>query len=139
MTKYRNAKYINDSGWVDCEIEHETYGWIPYSLDPNDEDTTVNNNELLTAMGIAGDIAAYVQPTQAEIDTALSEELRGERDSLLTEVDSIAGNALRWGSLSTIEQDAWAAYRQDLLDVPQQASFPNTVAWPTKPRYKSGE
>ena len=26
---YRNAKYINDNGWVDCEIQHPEPGWIP--------------------------------------------------------------------------------------------------------------
>ena len=133
MTNYRNAKYINDSGWIDCEIEHETYGWIPYSLDPADTDMTINNDALLAAMSAAGDVAAYIPPTQVELDAALSDQLRGERGNLLSEVDTIAGNALRWGSLSAEQQDAWAVYRQALLDVPQQAGFPNDVVWPVKP------
>jgi hypothetical protein len=29
--------------------------------------------------------------------------------------------------------DAMAAYRQALRDVPQQAGFPQTITWPTKP------
>jgi len=32
-----------------------------------------------------------------------------------------------------VDQAAWATYRQDLRDVPQQAGFPTTVVWPTKP------
>ena len=133
MTNYRNAKYINDSGWIDCEIEHETYGWIPYTLDPADTDMTVNNDDLLAAMEATGDVAAYVPPTQAELDATLSDQLRMERDGLLAEVDAIAGNALRWAALSAEQQDAWAVYRQALLDVPQQAGFPNDVVWPVKP------
>tara|TARA_B110000503_G_scaffold9599_1_gene13038 strand:+ start:221 stop:643 length:423 start_codon:yes stop_codon:yes gene_type:complete len=134
MTNYRNAKYINDSGWIDCEIEHPDYGWIPYTLDPADEDMTVNNDDLLAAMSAAGDVAAYVPPTQAELDATLSEQLREERDGLLAdEVDTIAGNALRWATLSAEQQDAWAVYRQALLDAPQQAGFPNDVVWPVKP------
>ncbi len=132
MTNYRNAKYI-DTTRIDCEIEHETFGWIPYTLDPTDTDMTINNDDLLAAMVAAGDVAAYVPPTQAELDAALSDQLRMERDGLLAEVDAIAGNALRWATLSAEQQDAWAVYRQALLDVPQQAGFPNEVVWPVSP------
>jgi len=127
---YRNAKYVTET-IIDCEIEHEDYGWIPYSLDPTDEDMTVNNDDLLAAMEAAGDVAAYVPPTQAELDATLSEQLRGERDGLLAEVDAIAGNALRWATLSAEQQAPWATYRQALLDVPQQTGFPHDVTWPT--------
>lgn len=130
---YRNAKYINDIGWIDCEIEHPVHGWIPYTLDPADTDMTVNNDELLAAMALAGDVAAYVPPTQAELDAAKAQAVRAQRDSLLLEVDAIAGNALRWAALDADTQAAWAAYRQALLDVPQQAGFPNDVTWPDKP------
>ena len=130
---YRNAKYINDNGWIDCEIEHPVHGWIPYTLDPADTDMTVNNDELLAAMALAGDVAAYVPPTQAELDAAKAQAVRAQRDSLLLEVDAIAGNALRWAALDADTQAAWAAYRQALLDVPQQAGFPNDVTWPEKP------
>ena len=130
---YRNAKYVNDIGWIDCEIEHPVYGWIPYTLDPADTDMTVNNDELLAAMASAGDVAAYVPPTQAELDAQAAANIRAQRDSLLLTVDAIAGNALRWAALDADTQAAWAAYRQALLDVPQQAGFPNNVTWPEKP------
>ena len=129
---YRNAKYI-DAVRIDCELDHPDWGWIPYTLDPTDTDMTINNDDLLAAMASAGNVAAYVPPTQAELDATLSDQLRGERDGLLAEVDAIAGNALRWATLSAEQQDAWAVYRQALLDVPQQAGFPNDVVWPVKP------
>lgn len=131
--EYRNAKYISPTN-IDCEIKHEVYGWVPYSLNPDDTDETVDNGALLAAMDAAGDVAAYVPPTQAELDATLSEQLREERDSLLLEVDAFVGNPLRWGSLSAEQQDAWAVYRQALLDVPQQDGFPNDVVWPVKPQ-----
>ena len=130
---YRNAKYINDNGWIDCEIEHPVHGWIPYTLDPNDTDMTVNNDELLAAMAEAGDVEAYVPPTQEELDAAKAAQVRAERDQRLLTVDAIAGNALRWAALDADTQAAWAAYRQALLDVPQQAGFPNDVTWPEEP------
>ena len=130
---YRNAKYINNNGIIDCEIEHPKFGWIPYTLDPSDTDMTINNNDLLAAITAAGNVAAYVPPTQAELDEILASQVRGQRDSLLSEVDAIAGNALRWGSLSAEQQNAWAVYRQALLDVPQQAGFPDNIVWPARP------
>ena len=130
---YRNAKYIDDTR-IDCEIEHPEFGWIPYTLDPADTDITVDNNDLLAAMASAGDVAAYVPPTQAELDEAAAQAVRANRNmKLATEVDLIAGNALRWAALSAEEQAAWAAYRQALLDVPEQAGFPDNVTWPVKP------
>jgi len=129
---YRNAKYIDDTR-IDCEIEHPVHGWIPYTLDPADTDMTVNNDELLAAMASAGDVAAYVPPSQAELDAQAAAKIRAQRDSLLLTVDAIAGNALRWASLSAEQQAEWAAYRQALLDVPQQAGFPDNITWPQEP------
>jgi hypothetical protein len=60
--------------------------------------------------------------------------IRDERnEELRSTVDVIAGNVLRWNCLTTEEQDLWTTYRLELLDVPQQAGFPNTITWPTKP------
>ena len=131
---YRNARYINVNGWIDCEIEHPNHGWIPYTLDPSDTDMTINNDDLLVAMASNGDVAAYVPPTQAELDAKAAAAVRAERDmKLATEVDPIAGNALRWAALTAEQQQAWADYRQALLDIPQQSGFPHDVVWPTKP------
>jgi len=132
--KYRNAKYINDSGWIDCEIEHPQFGWIPYTLNPDDTDMTIKNDELLSEMKKNGDVTAYVPPTQGELDVIAGENVRKDRDArLAAEVDPIAGNALRWAALTPEQQQAWADYRQALLDVPQQDGFPHDVVWPTKP------
>jgi hypothetical protein len=131
---YRNAKYVNQNGWIDCEIEHPEFGWIPYTLSPDDEDMTVNNNELLAEMAQRGDVEAYVPPTQQELDAAAAMVARQQRDYLLaTEVDPIVTNPLRWADLTTEQQDAWAAYRRALLDITDQAGFPQNIVWPTKP------
>ena len=58
--------------------------------------------------------------------------VREERDALLLEVDAVAANALRWAALTAEEQALLATYRQELLDVPQQAGFPNNIIWPTQ-------
>jgi hypothetical protein len=128
---YRNAKYISPTV-IDCEIDHPDYGWIPYTLDPSDTDMTVNNDDLLAAMNAAGDVAEYVAPTQAELDVISAVSVRSARDSKLSDTDVAVSNPLRFAAMSSEKQAEWAAYRQLLLDVPQQSGFPSTVVWPTE-------
>lgn len=127
---YRNAQQIS-GGRIDCEIDHPVHGWMPYTLDPDDTDNTIDNSALLAAIG--NDFAAYVAPTSAEISAKLAADTREDRDSRLSGVDEISGNPMRWAATSGDVRGLWATYRQELLDVPQQAGFPDTVAWPSKP------
>ena len=132
ITEVRNAASLQaDNLRMEVEINHPQHGWIPYGVDPADTDNTINNDEVMALIGT--DFAAYVPPTQDELDAALAAEVRADRDNRLTEVDAVAANALRWAALDAETQAAWATYRQALLDVPQQDGFPNTVTWPTKP------
>ena len=132
ITEVRNAASLqSDNLRMDVEINHPQHGWIPYTVDPADTDTTIDNTAVMALIG--SNFAAYVAPTQEELDAALAAEVRADRDGRLAEVDAIAGNALRWADLTAAKQAEWAAYRQALLDVPQQAGFPDNVAWSTKP------
>ena len=83
---------------------------------------------------IGSDFEAYVAPTQEELDAELAANLRGQRDQkLVQEVDPIVTNPLRWAELTDAKQAEWTQYRTDLLNLPDQSGFPNTVTWPTKP------
>lgn len=129
--EYRNPIYLKD-GRIDCEIRHSQYGWIAFTCDPNDRGASFDTAALFAQM--QPHAAPYVPPTQEELDAQAANAVRAERDfKLLSEVDPIAGNALRWASLTIEQQQAWANYRQALLDIPQQAGFPYNVEWPTKP------
>lgn len=128
---YRNPAY-NYLGQIECEIEHPEYGWIPFNCDPNDTGAQFDVVALFAEM--QPHAAPYVPPTQEELDVMAAADVRTERaDRLTTEVDPIAGNALRWAGLSDEQRQAWADYRQALLDVPQQSGFPHNVTWPSKP------
>tara|TARA_R110000744_G_scaffold92866_2_gene179619 strand:- start:439 stop:858 length:420 start_codon:yes stop_codon:yes gene_type:complete len=133
ITEVRNAQSLNaENTAFDVEINHPEHGWIPYTLLPSDTDMTVDNSVLLELIGT--DYAAYVAPTQAELDAELSANLRGLRDQKLTEeVDPLVTNPLRWAELTDTKQAEWTQYRTDLLNLPAQSGFPNTVTWPTKP------
>ncbi len=133
ILQVRNAQSLQkDNTRMDVEINHPEYGWIPYTLDPSDTDTTVNNDEIMSLIGT--DFAAYVAPTQAKLDAVEAESIRDKRDYILsTVVDLMVSNPLRWASLSSDKQAEWSNYRTNLLNVPQQSGFPNSITWPTEP------
>ena len=133
ITQFRNAVSIKaDNTRIDVEINHPDYGWIPYTLDMSDTDMTINNDDLLSLIGT--DFAAYVAPTQAELDAVTAANVRAERDKILaTVVDPLVSNPLRWSDLTSDKQTEWSQYRTNLLNVPQQAGFPNSITWPTEP------
>lgn len=133
ITQVRNAVALQaDDLRMDVEINHPQQGWIPYTVDPTDTDTTIDNDAVMALIG--SDFTAYVPPTQADLDAEIARVERAARNyKLETEVDPIASNVLRWGTLSADEQATLATYRQALLDVPQQAGFPKTHTWPNKP------
>jgi len=130
ITEVRNAVSTNDDDTeFELEINHPEYGWIPYTLNSIDTDTTITNSELIKLIG-----SNFTKITQSELDTKESSLQRAIRDSRLTEeVDPLVTNSLRWAELTSDQQTAWTTYRTDLLNVPQQSGFPWTHTFPTKP------
>ena len=59
-------------------------------------------------------------------NAALASAARSQRDELLKATD-------HFGLSDVTMSDEMIAYRQSLRDVPQQADFPATITWPTKP------
>jgi len=73
-------------------------------------------------------IAIYL--TDAEYDTVLAASARQKRDRLLAATDYLVTPDY------PISDDRLAkvkVYRQALRDIPEQAGFPRTIAWPEKP------
>ena len=125
ITQFRNAVSIKaDNTRIDVEINHPSYGWIPYTLDMSDTDMTINNNDLLSLIG--ADFAAYVAPTADETNAALAADVRADRNARLAASDWMA-------SQDVTMSDDWRTYRQALRDLPAQAGFPTSVTWPTAP------
>jgi len=133
ITQVRNAASLQaDNLRMDVEINHPQHGWIPYTVDLADTDTTIDNEEVMALIGT--DFAAYVAPTQEELDATTAAQVREERNNILiTFVDPIVTNPLRWDSFTTEKQAEWADYRISLLNITDQVSFPHDINWPTKP------
>ena len=85
-------------------------------------------------INIQTNVETTIPDNRVVSEEEVANNIRDERnEQLRSTVDVIAGNVLRWNCLTTEEQDLWTTYRLELLDVPQQAGFPNTITWPTKP------
>jgi len=82
--------------------------------------------------GDAGEIEEYTPPAPPT-DEYLAEMARNDRDSRLRYLDTILTNPLRWAAYSDEQKTVITKYRQDLLDLPQQANFPTEITWPTSP------
>jgi len=98
-------------------VEQQTDGkwYSKYVLGPvftDNEDGTAAQQE-----------AAY----KAQKDAEQAASVRAARNSKLAACD--------WTQLadSTADKAGWATYRQSLRDIPSQAGFPWTIAWPTEP------
>ena len=134
MMNYRNAQRLAN-GWIDCEIEHPERGWIPFTCDTNDTGALFDVVALHAQMDADPATAAYVPPTQEELDAAAARVVRAERDyRLAAEVDPLVSNPLRWADLTAEKQAEWVAYRRALLDITAQAEFPHGVVWPVAPQ-----
>lgn len=137
IPEYRNARYINDHGWVDCEVYHPEYGWVEFTLDPLDGNSIFDVRGLAEKMKENGDVETYVQPTEEELYERACLDVRAERDNLLVHfVDPIISNNLRFDSLPADVQQQWLTYRSDLLNITKQPNFPYKIDWPVVPQQR---
>ena len=106
---------------MESDTEPEFYTrWVHTPADSPDNVATKDAD--------VGDIAIYL--TDAEYDTVLAASARQKRDRLIATTDYLVTPDY------PIESDRLAKvkiYRQALRDIPEQAGFPRTIAWPEKP------
>ena len=133
IEEIRNAKSLNEeNSRFDVEINHPQFGWIPYTLAPDDPDGSISNSELLSMIGSS--YAAFVPPTSEEVIARQAAAIRAERDDrLASHVDPIVSNNLRWAEMTDSQRTEWTDYRRALLDITAQSGFPQNVTWPTVP------
>ena len=129
----KNPAYAaGGTGRIDLEWRHPDYGWIPFTADPSD---TEEHGRAIYAAAVRGDFGEVRQPSDAEVKALTAGRARAQRNRLLSDLDVIVGNPLRWASFTQEQQSEAAAYRQALLDVPQQPGFPLDIVWPTVPDF----
>ena len=114
---------IESSGNVCMESDTEPEFYTRWVHTPADSSYNVAPKDAF-----AGGIAIYL--TDAEYDTVLAASARQKRDRLIAATDYLVTPDY------PISDDRLAkvkTYRQALRDIPEQAGFPRTIAWPKKP------
>ena len=111
----RNFKR-NNAGGIDCELEHPQYGWIPYTLAP--DEAVPEGEAIASADPVSDEQVAFAANTQ--------------RIAMLTESDWVTIRAMERGEPVPAE---WAAYRQSLRDLSQHPNWPHLQPedWPVAP------
>lgn len=112
---------------VNCDSQgNGGYNVVPREIDPHNAYTL---EEVRTYLLDNPEMLVDLEKIETE---RITREARAKRDNLLKEtVDSV--NPMRWEALTELQKDAWRAYRQALLDVPQQEGFPTNIVWPEAP------
>lgn len=72
LMEYRNANFTRNSNEIDCEINHEKYGWIPFTARPDDVEEL--GRELYAQILEAGTPAEYTGESNEELELRLFRE-----------------------------------------------------------------
>ena len=102
-------------------VEQDANGNWVYAWTENDMFQEYTDDE-----GTVVTVQAQIDAKVAADNAALASTERATRDDLLKATD-------HYGLSDVSMTEAMTAYRQALRDVPQQAGFPQTITWPTKP------
>lgn len=117
-------------GIVDCEILHETYGWIPFSANPDDTAPAT-----LAVFGYIeeNDIDVSTLPPSPNLPVHIINTERSWRDSELkvADVELLKAEDADPASVGTPTQ--WRQYRVDLRNWPQSQAFPDSTLRPVRP------
>jgi len=126
-----SPKYATfDGNAIDLMVEHPGFGPIPFTASRAVSDPLAN---ALFDRALNGDFGSIAPFDGSDPQEMLAERMRGQRNQLLAQLDAMTGNPLRWAEFEDAQKTALATYRQALLDVPQQAGFPDDIQWPVLP------
>lgn len=124
------VRAIADKATVNAPVE---YGGGGGSYDMEISTETWTENECIARVR---DGRIFLGKTQDEKQAEWEAAIRAERDRRLRLCDKMS--PMRWNVLTEEERATWAAYRQALLDIPEQEGFPwggvvEDAPWPEIP------
>jgi hypothetical protein len=130
-TDVKNPSWANsDHTMINCEVNfsHVSEEYVLFTASESDvtEHGPKIYEECLNKK--YGEISEYIAPPPVSQENIIA-GAREVRNQFLKKSD--------WTQLPDVPENtrnAWAAYRQELRDVPQQANFPETIIWPAAPK-----
>lgn len=129
-----NPQVICPRGFIPAEAICEA----PAEFDPKQDDPAclvLDNSSDVPVASVDLDIQSASRASKAAAKAAMISakpmaDLRSQRNQLLSVCDWTLGND---SPLSTGKKAEWAAYRQELRDLPGNTEDASAPVWPTKP------
>lgn len=111
-----------DKGWAEMAAEGDL------AVIEHSEEIDVREYHVVDGVVVRKDQAVIDAEVYARDYDEASRRVRFERSRRLMKSD--------WTQApdAPVDAAAWAAYRQALRDIPQQAGFPNNITWPEAPK-----
>jgi hypothetical protein len=120
----------------------KNYGWLPYvRVSDNKEIVIGSSKEIINDRVVETFFTRDKTPQEIEQLTLQQnhqhaqnkwESIRSQRDELLKQSD-IYVLVDRWNSMNEEKQQEWVVYRQQLRDLPQTYTDPDSVEFPNPP------
>jgi hypothetical protein len=121
----KNPQWANrDQTSINITVKFESINEeLPFAANANDPEEYGRTLYSQALSGTFGEIQPF-EPKEFTVDEIkyLVRDVRNEK--LKTEVDPVVSNFLRWDSLSVEKQKEYEDYRQQLLDITNDANFP---------------
>ena len=122
--------FFNDEQTADANLQGHHYIEGAFG-----NDYYVENGQAIQMPAKPSDDHVFDYETKTWIldQSIVESKIRLVRNELLKQIDVI--NPVWYSALAQDQQAELVAYRQQLLDVPQQSGFPTQVEWPAKPAW----
>ena len=121
--EWRNGQLTNNPLYIDCEINHPEFGWIPFTA--YRDDVHQHCSDMWSVLDL---MRGTLAPPSMTIEEQTSDEVNLRRNSLLVMTDWTQGS-----DVPQATKDKWAPYRQALRDITDQPGYPMNVDWPEEP------
>lgn len=128
---YRNARFLAD-GRVDCEIEHPSLGWIPFTLNPEEKSALFDVKEIYDRIVEEGEALPYSPPSPDVVQARMAEVLAADSADLLAKSDIVV---LRCYEAGKPIPEAWVSYREMLRQVVRGDASAVKAGIPDRPDY----
>ncbi len=131
-----DCKYVTEDGLhIGCQVTFDKLGTVYFVASSNDSEFHGREIYQRAKNGEFGPIADYISTKPILTLEEKQNQARINRNYLLSQLDSLVSNPLRWAELTDQSRTDITNYRVALLNVPQQQGFPDNITWPEKPDF----
>ena len=129
-----DCKYVTEDGlYIGCQVDFDKLGTVYFVASSTDSEDHGVEIYQRAKNGEFGPVADYISAEAILTLEQRKNQQRTKRNQLLSQLDALISNPLRWASIDEQEKNAIANYRTFLLAVPQQEGFPDNITWPESP------